>query len=66
MNREEMRKDKGIKIKSMRYKAIYSITGLSKASVRWFCRIKGFIGVSAIVTLNLEEKIKKNELYIYY
>lgn len=65
MNTEEMERIKELRLKGMGYKAIASITGLSRDSVRGFCRRNGLIGVSAVVALNLEEKIKKNELCIY-
>ena len=65
MTTEEKERIKELRLKGMGYKAIASITGLSRDSVRGFCRRNGLIGVSAVVALNLEEKIKKNELCIY-
>lgn len=65
MNTEEKERIKELRLKGMGYKAIASITGLSRDSVRGFCRRNGLIGVSVVVALNLEEKIKKNELCIY-
>lgn len=60
MNTEEKERIKELRLKGIGYKSIASITGLSRDSVRGFCRRNGLIGVSCVVALNLEEKIKKN------
>jgi endogenous inhibitor of DNA gyrase (YacG/DUF329 family) len=49
-----------LRIKGMGYKAIATITGLSRDAVRSYCRRYGLDGDPQVVSLNLEEKIRQN------
>jgi len=51
-----------LRIKGIGYKAIAAVLGVSRDSVRSFCVRHGLDGDSKVVSLNVEEKIKKHIL----
>lgn len=61
MTTDEKEKIKELRLKGMGYKAIASLIGLSRDSVRGVCKRNGLDGNYSLVGLNVEEKIKKNE-----
>jgi IS30 family transposase len=48
--------------KGMGYKAIATALGLSKDSIKSYCKRAGLNGDSCVIALNIEEKIKRNLL----
>lgn len=62
MNNYEKGKIKELRLKGMGYKGIANLLGLTRDSVRGFCKRNGLEGDSCVVALNLEEKIKRNIL----
>ena len=62
MTSEDKEKIREVRLKGMGYKAIATLLGLSRDSVRGFCRRSGLDGDSCVVSLNVEEKIRKNLL----
>lgn len=62
MTSDEKEKIKELRLKGMGYKAIAGLLGLSRDSVRGFCKRNGLDGDSCVVALNVEEKIKRNLL----
>lgn len=65
MTSYEKEKIKELRLKGMGYKAIASLLGLSRDSVRGFCKRNGLYGDSCVVALNVEEKVKRNVLCAY-
>jgi endogenous inhibitor of DNA gyrase (YacG/DUF329 family) len=59
---DEKEKIKELRLKGIGYKGIASILGLSRDSVRGFCKRNGLDGSSCVVALNVEEKLKRNLL----
>ncbi len=49
----------------MGYKAITNLLGLTRESVRGFCKRNSLSGNSYVVALNVEEKVKRNVLCVY-
>lgn len=64
MTVDEKEKIKELRLEGMGYKAIATLLGLSRDSVRGFCKRNGIEGDSCVVALNVEEKIKRNVLCI--
>lgn len=64
MTTDEKEKIKELRLKGMGYKAISTLLGLSRDSVRGFCKRNGLYGDSCVVALNVEEKAKRNLLCI--
>ncbi|WP_035288016.1 helix-turn-helix domain-containing protein [Clostridium sp. KNHs214] len=62
MTAEEKEKIRELRLKGMGYKAIATILGLSRDSVRGFCKRNSLDGDSCVVALNVDEKIKRNLL----
>ena len=62
MNEYQKEKIKEFRLKGMGYKAIANVLGLSRDSVRGFCRRNNLVGNKAVVALNMEVKLKKNEV----
>jgi endogenous inhibitor of DNA gyrase (YacG/DUF329 family) len=61
----EKEKIRELRLKGMGYKGIATLLGLSRDSVRGFCKRNGLDGDSCVVALNVEEKIKRNLLCAY-
>lgn len=59
LDREQIR---DLRLKGVGYKAIASVLGLSRDTVRGYCKRNGLHGDSRVVSLNVEEKKKKNLL----
>lgn len=64
MNDYQKDKIKELRLKGMGYKAIANLIGLSRDSVRGFCRRNSLGGNKAVVALNIEVKVQKNEICI--
>ena len=62
MTDDDRQKIRELRQKGMGYKKIAAILGLSRDSVRGFCRRSGLGGNSCVVVLNVEEKLKRNLL----
>ncbi|WP_411679868.1 RNA polymerase subunit sigma-70 [Clostridium thailandense] len=62
MTSDEKEKIKELRLKGMGYKGIANLLGLTRDSVRGFCKRNGLDGASCVVALNVEEKIKRNVL----
>lgn len=62
MTGDEKEKIKELRLKGIGYKGIASILGLSRDSVRGFCKRNGLNGSSCVVALNVEEKLKRKLL----
>lgn len=62
MTAEEKEKIRELRLKGMGYKGIAGLLGLSRDSVRGFCKRNGLDGDSCVVALNVEEKVKRNLL----
>lgn len=62
MTLEEKEKIKELRLKGMGYKAISTIVGLSRDSVRAFCKRNGLAGDYRVVALNVKEKVNRNLL----
>lgn len=65
MTSEEKEKIKELRLKGMGYKNIAKLLGLTRDSVRGFCKRNGLDGNSCVVALNVEEKVKRNLLCAY-
>lgn len=65
MTRDEKEKIKELRLKGMGYKAIANLLGLTRDSVRGFCKRNSLSGDSCVVALNVEEKVKRNVLCAY-
>jgi len=65
MTRDEKEKIKELRLKGMGYKAIANLLGLTRDSVREFCKRNSLFGDSCVVALNVEEKVKRNVLCAY-
>ncbi|MBE6068067.1 MAG: RNA polymerase subunit sigma-70 [Clostridium lundense] len=65
MTSDKKEKIKELRLKGRGYKAIAGSLGLSRDSVRGFCKRNGLDGDSCVVALNVEEKIKTNLLCAY-
>lgn len=64
MTADEKEKIKELRLNGKGYKSISGITGLSRDSVRSFCKRNGLEGDSCVVALNHDEKINRNLLCI--
>lgn len=53
-----------LRLKGMGYKAIANLLGITRDSVRGFCKRNGIDGESCVVALNVDEKIKRNLLCV--
>lgn len=62
MTVDQKEKIRELRLKDMGYKGIANILGLSRDSVRGFCKRNGLDGSSYVVALNVEEKRKRNLL----
>ncbi|SHH59043.1 RNA polymerase subunit sigma-70 [Clostridium grantii] len=62
MTADEKEKIRELRIQGMGYKGIASTLGLSRDSVRGFCKRNGIDGDSCVVALNVKEKVDKNLL----
>ncbi|PRR84542.1 RNA polymerase subunit sigma-70 [Clostridium vincentii] len=60
MTLDEKEKIRELRLKGTGYKGIASLLGLTRDSVRGFCKRNGLDGDSCVVALNVEEKIKRN------
>lgn len=65
MNEYQKEKIKELRLKGTGYKAIAKALGLSRDSVRGFCRRNNLVGNKAVVALNMEVKLQKNEICSY-
>jgi endogenous inhibitor of DNA gyrase (YacG/DUF329 family) len=65
MTSEEKEKIRELRLKGMGYKGIAALLGLSRDNVRGFCKRNSLDGDSCVVSLNVEEKIKRNVLCAY-
>lgn len=62
MTNDEKEKIKRLRLEGMGYKGIANLLGLTRDSVRGFCKRNGLEGDSCVVALNVGEKIKRNLL----
>lgn len=62
MNVDQKEKIRELRLNGIGYKGIANILGLSRDSIRGFCRRNNLGGSSCVVALNLEEKKKRNLL----
>lgn len=62
MTAEVKEKIRYLRLEGLGYKGIASTLGLSRDSVKGFCKRNGLDGDSCVVALNIEEKINKNVL----
>ncbi len=62
MTEEEKEQIYDMRLKGIGYKAISATLGVSRDSVRGFCKRNGLDGDSQVVALNYEEKVKKHLL----
>jgi endogenous inhibitor of DNA gyrase (YacG/DUF329 family) len=60
----EKEKIRELRLKGIGYKGIAALLGLSRDSIRSFCKRNNLDGASCVVSLNIEEKIKKNLLCV--
>lgn len=65
MDNDNKEKIRELRLKGMGYKAIARLLGLSRDSVRGFCRRNSLDGDSCVVALNVDEKVNNNELCAY-
>lgn len=65
MTSEDKIKIKEFRLKGIGYKNIATLLGLSRDSVRSFCKRNGIAGNSSVVALNLKERTDKNLLCAY-
>lgn len=65
MTAEEKKKIREFRLKGMGYKKISVLIGLSRDSIRGFCKRNGLAGDSCVVDLNYKEKIDRNVLCAY-
>jgi endogenous inhibitor of DNA gyrase (YacG/DUF329 family) len=61
MKETEKQQIYALRLKGVGYKAIAAVLGISRDSIRGFCKRNGLDGDSKVVSLNLEEK-KRNQL----
>jgi len=59
MTDQQMKQIREFRLKGVGYKAIASVTGLSRDIVRNYCKTNGLDGHSEVVPLNLQEKMKQ-------
>lgn len=62
MTVDQKEKIRELRLKGIGYKGIANILGLSRDSIRGFCRRNNLGGSSCVVALNLEENKKRNLL----
>lgn len=62
MTADEKERIKELRLKGMGYKGIANLLGLTRDSVRGFCKRNGLDGDSCVVAFNVEEKVKRNLL----
>lgn len=62
MTEQVKEKIKELRLEGMGYKAIATMLGISRDSIRGFCKRNGLEGNSSVVALNTIEKIKNNLL----
>lgn len=62
MNVGQKEKIRELRLKGVGYKGIANLLGISRDSVRGFCKRNNLEGSSCVVALNFEEKKKKNLL----
>ena len=59
---DEKKKIRELRLKGIGYKGIATSLGLTRDSVRGFCKRNGLDGDSLVVALNVEEKLNRNLL----
>ena len=64
MTSDEKEKIRELRLKGMGYKGIANLLGLTRDSVRGFCKRNGLDGNSCAVALNYEVNIKRNLLCV--
>ncbi|PYG84789.1 hypothetical protein LY28_03582 [Ruminiclostridium sufflavum DSM 19573] len=62
MTEFEKQQIQDLRLKGVGYKAIAAILGISRDSIRGYCKRNGLDGDSKVVSLNVEEKINQNLL----
>ena len=62
MTLDEKEKIRELRLKGTGYKGIASLLGLTRDSVRGFCKRNGLDGDSCVVALNVEKNKKKSIL----
>jgi len=59
MTEEQKRQIYDLRLKGVGYKAIAAVLGMSRDQVRGYCKRSGLDGDSAVIALNVEERIKQ-------
>ena len=62
MTEFEKQQIQDLRLKGVGYKAIAAVLGISRDSIRGYCKRNGLDGDSKVVSLNVEEKINQNLL----
>lgn len=62
MTEFEKQQIQDLRLKGVGYKAIAAVLGISRDSIRGYCKRNGLDGDSKVVSLNIEEKINQNLL----
>jgi predicted nucleic acid-binding Zn ribbon protein/DNA-binding CsgD family transcriptional regulator len=65
MTEEEKEQIYDLRLKGVGYKAIAAVLGISRDSVRGFCKRNGLDGDAEVVSLNVKEQMKNHVLCIY-